>query len=137
MGFLDSLFKKKAGDPLAGMRLKVEENPKDARLAMDLATQLKAKGQHDEAVEYARRAAQAHKESGFVQKAVAVLKSALAWGSPTPELLEDLAQRYLELKLKEDARETLVKLRSLHREAGHIAAVDQVGARIAELGPGR
>lgn len=137
MGFFDSLFKKKDGDPLAAMKLKVEENPKDARLAMDLATQLKAKGQLEEAVEYARRAAQAHKDSGFVQKAVAVLKSALAWGSPTPELLEDLAQTYLELKLKEDARETLMKLRTLHREAGHMAAVDQVGARIAELGPGR
>lgn len=137
MGFFDSLFKKKGGDEFAALRQKVEDNPKDARLAMDLATQLKAKGQLDEAMEFARRAAQAHRDSGFVQKAVAMLKSALAWGQPSPELLEDLAQAYLELKLKEDARETLVKLRSLHRQAGHLAAVEQVGARIAELGPGR
>lgn len=138
MGFLGGLFQKKSGtDGLAGLRQKVEENPKDARLAQDLALQLKAKGELDEAVEYMRRAAQAHKDSGFIQKSVAVLKSAVAWGSPTPELLEDLAQTFLELKLKEDARETLIKLRTLHREAGHMDASDKVGARIAELGPGR
>lgn len=136
MGIFGNLFRTKA-DPLSEMRQKVADNPRDARLAMDLATQLKAKGQHDEAIEYARRSAQAHREAGFVQKSVAVLKSALSWGVPTSELLEDLAATYLELKLKEDAREMLVKLRSLHREAGQHEAVAHVGARIAELGPGR
>ncbi|MEW5741901.1 MAG: hypothetical protein AB1938_23505 [Myxococcota bacterium] len=124
-------------DGLSALRQKVEDNPKDARLAQDLAMQLKAKGQLAEAFEYVRRAAQAHKEGGFLQKSVAVLKSATAWGPPPPELLEDLAGFHLELKHKEDARETLVKLRSVLREAGRHAEAEDVGRRISELGPGR
>lgn len=138
MGLFD-LFKKKSSpsDGLSALRQKVEDHPRDARLAQDLAQQLKARGQVDEAVEYMRRSAQAHRDAGFGQRAAAALKSALSWGAPTPDLYEDLAATYLQLELREDAREALVKLRALHREAGRLSDSEAVGKRIAELGPGR
>lgn len=139
MGILSGLFGKKAetGDALTALRQKVEDHPKEGRYAQDLATQLKAKGQVAEAVDYAVRSAQAYRAGGFFQRGVAVLKLAMTWAEPTPELLEELAALHLELKHKEDAREVLVKLRHLHREAGRHADGEKVAARIAELGPGR
>jgi hypothetical protein len=139
MGLLSNLFGKKSepGDALTTLRQKVEDNPKEGRFAQDLATQLKAKGQVAEAVDYAVRSAQAYRAGGFFQRGVGVLKLAMTWGDPTPELLEELVQLHLELKHKEDAREVLQKLRQLHREAGRHADGEKVAARIAELGPGR
>ncbi len=138
MGFLGGLFKKQSNvDPLDALREKVDANPKDARLAQDLAAQLKAKGDLVGAIEYSRRAAQAHKANGFLQKALAVLKSAQAWDVPTPELLNELSEIYLELKHKEDARGTLVKLRQLQANTGNMEELKRIDAKISELGPGR
>lgn len=138
MGFLGGLFqRKKSGDPLAVLRERVEENPNDARLAQDLANQLKAQGDLNGAHEYARRAAQAHLTAGFATKALAVLKGALVWGQPSTELLQDLANVHLELKHKEDARGTLIQLRKLHASAGNKDELGRVDAQLLELGPSR
>lgn len=128
------LFTKKV-DPLEVLRERVDANPKDARLAQDLAAQYAAKGFHARAVHYGRKAAQAYRAAGFAQKALAVLKSAQAWEAPTPELLQELADVLLELHHKEDARGTLLKLRQLH--SGNVAEQHKVDARLAELGPRR
>ncbi len=138
MGFLGGLFqKKKSGDPLAALRERVEENPNDARLAQDLANQLKAQGDLNGAHEYARRSAQAHLTAGFATKALAVLKGALVWGQPSTELLQDLANVHLELKHKEDARGTLIQLRKLHASAGNKDELGRIDAQLLELGPSR
>ena len=138
MGFLGGLFqKKKSADPLAELRECVEANPKDPRLANDLANQLKAVGDLNGAHEYARRAAQAHMTAGFAQKALAVLKSAALWGQPSTELLQDLADLHIELKHKEDARGTLIQLRKLHASAGNKSELGRIDAQLLELGPGR
>lgn len=134
MGIFGGLFTKKV-DPLEALRERVEANPKDARLAQDLATQYAAKGFHSRAVRYGRQAAQAYRAAGFAQKALSVLKSAQAWGTPAPELLQDLADVLLELHHKEDARGTLIKLRQLH--SGNVAEQQKIDARLNELGPRR
>ncbi|MDP1827025.1 MAG: hypothetical protein Q8L48_27375 [Archangium sp.] len=137
MGFFGGLFKKKGSDPLDALRERVEDNPNDARLAQDLASQLKARGDVSGAVEYARRAAQAHLTAGFAQKALAVLKGAMTWGQPSMELLQDLANVLLELKHKEDARGALIQLRKLHASAGNKSELGRIDAQLTELGPGR
>ena len=138
MGFIGGLFKKKSGsDALDALRARVEENPNDARLAQDLANQLKAAGDLPGAMDYARRAAQAHHTAGFATKALAVLKGAAAWGEPSPELLQDLANVLLELKHKEDARGTLTQLRRMHASSGNTAALPAIDAQLKELGPSR
>jgi Flp pilus assembly protein TadD len=137
MGFLGGIFQKKQSSPLDALREKADANPKDARLAQDLATQLKAAGLTMQAIDYARRAALAHREAGFLQKALAVLRSAQGWGTPTAELLQDLCDVLLELKHKEDARGTLIKLRQLHVTAGNRDQLPRIDAQLAELGPGR
>ena len=83
MGCLGGLFsskssgKKSSSAPLLeALRDKVEENPADAKLAHDLANQLRAAGDLEGALEYARRSAQAHQKAGFATKALAVLKGA-------------------------------------------------------------
>ena len=134
MGLFGGLFGKKE-DPLEALRQKVEASPKDARLAQDLANQLGAKGFHARAIHYARLASQAHREAGFLQKSLAMLKVAQAWGPTNPELLQDLADLYLELRQKEDARGTLMKLRDLRMgDKGELSRID---ARLSELGPRR
>jgi Flp pilus assembly protein TadD len=137
MGFLGGLFQKKQSDPLQALRDRVEENPKDAKLANDLAMQLKAKGEIVEAVHYALIAATAHAEQGFTQKALAVLRAAETWGQPTAQLLNALVDTHLQLKHKEDARGALIKLRALHSAAGNRGELPKIDARLAELGPGR
>lgn len=138
MGFLGTLFKGgKKNDPLEALRERVEQNPNDARLASELATQLKAAGDLNGAHEYARRAAQAHQTAGFGMKALAVLKGALTWGEPTTELLQDLVNVHLALKHKEDARGTLIQLRKLHVSLGNQSEVGKVDSQLQELGPGR
>jgi len=138
MGFLDSLFKKKGGgDELQALREKVEKNPKDWKLANDLSMQLKAKGEVEQAVHYALVAAQAHKDNGFLQKALAVLRGAEAWGKPSGELLRTIADLHLELKHKEDARGALIKLRRFYSENGDMAELPSIDKQLAELGPGR
>lgn len=138
MGFLGGMFgKKQQASPLDALREKSDANPKDARLAQDLATQLKVAGAHTAALEYSLRAARAHREAGFLQKALAVLRSAQGWGTPTPDLLQELSDVLLELKHKEDARGTLLKLRQLHLSAGNKDQLTRVDAQIAQLGPGR
>lgn len=138
MGFLGGLFQKKQNaDPAQALRAKVEANPNDPRLASELANQLKAQGDLNGAHEYARKAAQAHRAAGFAQKALAVLKSAVLWGQPSTELLQDLADLHLELKHKEDARGTLIQLRKLHASAGNKSELGRIDAQLQELGPGR
>ena len=136
MGFIGGLFKKKS-DPLEALRARVDEKPNDARLAQDLASQLKAAGDLPGAQEYARRAAQAHQTAGFATRALAVLKGAVAWGEPSPELLQDLANVLLELKHKEDARGTLIQLRRMHAASGNTSALPAIDAQLQELGPSR
>jgi tetratricopeptide (TPR) repeat protein len=138
MGFLGDLFKKSAkSDGLDALKEKVEANPNDARLAQDLANQLKAQGLISSAQEYARRAAQAHLTAGFATKALAVLKGAVSWGDPSAELLQELVNVLLELKHKEDARGTLIQLRKLHASAGNKSELGRIDAQLTELGPGR
>lgn len=137
MGFLDSLLKKNKSDPLQVLRDKVEKNPKDPKLANELATTLKAKGDVDEAVHFAVQAANAHKEQGFTQKALAVLRGAEAWGKPSGALLKALADTHLEMKHKEDARGALIKLRKFHFDAGNKSELPEIDKQLAELGPGR
>jgi hypothetical protein len=138
MGFLQDLFKKKpSGDPLAALRERSDANPNDARLASDLASQLKANGDLNGAHEYARRAAQAHLTAGFAQKALAVLKGAALWGQPSTELLQDMVDLHIQLKHKEDARGTLIQLRKLHASAGNKSELGRIDAQLAELGPSR
>ena len=134
MGFLGGMFTKKV-DPLEALRERVEANPGDARLAQDLANQYAAKGFTDRAVHYARIAAKAHSDAGFAQKALAVLRTAHAWTAPTPELLQELADVLVLLGHKEDARGTLLKLRSMHH--GNPSELERIDARLTELGPRR
>lgn len=134
MGFLSGLLKKKgAKSPLELARERADENPDDPRINNDVATQLKASGDVSGAIEYTMRAAKAHQKAGFAQRALAVMKTAHAWGQPTPELLEEMIAILLELKLKEDARGMLMQLRKL-KSGADLAKID---AKIAELGPGR
>jgi Flp pilus assembly protein TadD len=134
MGIFDGLFGKKE-DPFEALRQKVEASPNDARLAQDLSNQLAAKGFHARAVHYARLAARAHREAGFAQKSLGVLKNAQGWDPANPELLQDLAEVYLELRQKEDARGTLMKLRDLRM--GDKVELSRIDARLTELGPRR
>lgn len=136
MGFLSSLFQKKdSKSPLEQLRERADANPDDPRVNADLASQLKAAGDLSGALEYAMRGAKAHQKAGFAQRALAVLKTAHAWGQPTPELLEEMIAITLELKLKEDARGMLMQLRGLKQ--GDRDALAGIDAKIAELGPGR
>jgi hypothetical protein len=138
MGFLDSLLKRKGGgDELQALRERVEKNPKDWKLANDLSMQLKAKGEVEQAVHYALVAARAHKDNGFLQKALAVVRGAEAWGKPSADLLRTIADLHLELKHKEDARGALIKLRRFHSENGNMGELRSIDAQLAELGPGR
>lgn len=138
MGFLSGLLKKKdAKSPLEQLRERANENPDDPRLQQDLAMQLKGTGDLSGAIEYSRRAAKAHQKAGFAQRALAVLKTAVAWGQPTQELLRETADLFLTLKHKEDARGTLLQLRKLYVASGSKDEVARVDAQIAELGPGR
>lgn len=136
MGFLNSLLKKKdSKSPLEQLKDKANAAPDDAKLQQEVATQLKTAGDFYGASEYARRAAQAHHKAGFAQKAAAVLKTAMAWGQPTPELVQDLVDTLLQLKLKEDARGALLQLRKL--QASDRDALARIDAKLTELGPGR
>jgi hypothetical protein len=138
MGFLGRIFKKEPTvDPLEALRLKVEALPNDARLAQDLAARLKARGETKSAIEYCRRAANVHREAGFAARALAVLRGAMAWGEPSPELLSDIADLHLELRHKEDARGVLLKLRAMHVDAGNRSELGRIDARLQDLGPGR
>ncbi|MFO0601444.1 MAG: hypothetical protein U0228_39450 [Myxococcaceae bacterium] len=138
MGLFDGLFKKKSGgDALESLKTKFDENPKDGKLAQDIAGQLKAKGDLPGAVEYAVKAAGAFRADGFLQKAIAALRMAEGWNHVTPELLRSLADVHLELKHKEDARGVLIKLRRLHFEKGNKAELPALDKELAELGPGR
>ena len=138
MGFLGDLFKRsEKSDPIDALKEKADANPNDARLAQDLANQLKAQGRLSEAQEYARRGAQAHMTAGFATKALAVLKGAVGWGAPSMDLLQDLVDVLLKLKHKEDARGTLIQLRKLHATAGNKSELGRIDAQINELGPSR
>lgn len=138
MGFLDGFFKKaEKSDSLEALKAKVEASPSDARIAQDVANQLKALGRISEAQDYARRGAQAHMNAGFATKAVAVLKGAAGWGNPSMDLLQDLANVLLQLKHKEDARGTLLQLRKLHMNAGNKTELGRIDAQLTELGPSR
>lgn len=138
MGFLSGLLKRGAAKSAAEqLRERADGSPDDPRLQQDVAMQLKAAGDLAGAVEYSRRAAKAHKKAGFAQRALAALKTAVAWGEPTAELLQETADLFLELKLKEDARGALLQLRRLYAASSDKAALARVDAKIAELGPGR
>ena len=131
------MFSKKSADPLAALRAQVEAKPNDPRLAMELANQLKAQGDLTGAHDSALRAAQAHIAAGFNAKAVSVLKSAVAWGQPSTELLQALVNVLIELKHNEDARGALSQLRKLHVSAGNTSELGRVDAQLTELGPAR
>lgn len=134
MGFLGALTGKKK-DPFELLKEQADASPGEPRLLHEVATKAHGKGLHGAALEYARRAAQAHVQQGFTQRAVAELRAARTWGEPTPELLEELSALYLELGHKEDAREVLLALRRMVR--GDAAKVTELEARIEALGPGR
>jgi thioredoxin-like negative regulator of GroEL len=137
MAFLKKLLSRTSKDPTEALRAQVEANPNDAKLPMDLAHQLRARGAIEEAVLYARRSATVHRENGFSQKALATLKAASGWAPASAELLEDLAALYLELKLKEDARQVFLQLKRLYSESRRAEDKQRVESAIAELGPGR
>jgi len=136
MGFLNSLLKKKdSKSPLELLKEKADAAPNDPKLQQEVAAQLKAAGDLIGAHDYSRRAAQAHHKAGFAQKAAAVLKMSVAWGNPPPELMQDLVDTYLQLKLKEDARGALLQLRKL--QSNDRDALARIDAKLTELGPGR
>lgn len=141
MGFLGGLFSKasssKKSTSVDALRERSDEKPDDPRLAQEVSNLLKAEGDVTGAQIYARRAAQAHLADGFATKALAVLKGAAAWGDPSTELLQDLADVLVKLSHKEDARGTLIKLRKLHVSAGNKEELGKVDALLQELGPGR
>lgn len=139
MGMLSDFMARfsKGADPLEVLKERSNSHPEDARLAADVAQQLKARGDVVGAREYALRAAAAHKQAGFAQRALAVVKGAAEWGPPSTELLGELAALHLELKHKEDARSTLIQLRRLHQSLGNTAELPGIDAQLTELGPSR
>lgn len=139
MGTLGEWLSKlgKPKDQTEAMRERADEHPTDARLQQDLAHLLKAKGDVVGAREYALRAARAHQQAGFAQKALAVLKGASGWGPPSTELLGELVTLHIDLKHKEDARGTLIELRKLHVSLGNKSELSDIDKKLTELGPGR
>lgn len=135
MGFLDKLLKKT--DPLEELKKTVEKNPKDTKAMLDLANQLKAKGDQAGALEYTLKAADAHQAAGFAQKALAVMRQAVAMAPQSPDVLEKLAALYLSMKLKEDARGVFITLKKVYLADKRTNDYARVEKQIGELGPGR
>ena len=138
MGFLDALLKKSGSSGgRGGEGVDPDSLPKDPKALQELAFQKKAKGDAIGAASLALEAAKAHKAAGFNQKAVAVLKSAAQWDATRAEVFELLAQTYLEMKLKEDARGAFLVLKKIYLAGRKGDDVTRIEAKIAELGPGR
>jgi thioredoxin-like negative regulator of GroEL len=124
-------------DPIQKLRGEVEARPKDTKLLMDLAGQLKAKGSVSEAAEYYMRAATALTDLGFATKAVAILRQVTQMTPKSIPAHEALAQCLEEMKVKEDLRAVLKTLVGLYKAEGKQQEAQTVQLKIDALGPGR
>lgn len=124
-------------DPIAKLKAEIEAKPKDQKLLLDLANQLKAKGAVSEAAEYFLRAADAMTDLGFQTKAVAVIRQVTQMAPKSIVAHEKLAGALEEMKVKEDLRQVLKVLVSLYRGEGRMDDASTAQAKIDALGPGR
>jgi thioredoxin-like negative regulator of GroEL len=124
-------------DPLQKLRADVEAKPKDSKLLLELAGQLKAKGAVGESAEYYLRAATALTELGFATKAVALLRQVTQMTPKSIPAHEALAACLEEMKVKEDLRTVLKALAGLYRAEGRSQDAQTAHLKIEALGPGR
>ena len=124
-------------DPLQKLRADLEAKPKDSKLLLELAGQLKAKGAVGESAEYYMRAAAALTELGFATKAVALLRQVTQMTPKSIPAHEALAKCLDEMKVKEDLRTVLKTLVSLYRSEGRPQDAQTAQLKIEALGPGR
>lgn len=124
-------------DPLQKLRSDVEAKPKDTKLLLDLAGQLKAKGAISEAAVYYMRAGEALTELGFGTKAVAIIRQVTQMTPKSIPAHEALAKCLEEMKVKEDLRTVLKTLVSLYRSEGRPQDAQTAQLKIDALGPGR
>lgn len=124
-------------DPLDKLRLELEAKPTDTKLLLDVAAMLKARGATGEAVDHLMRAANGLSEAGFALKAVAIAKQVSQLAPKSLEAYEFLAQRYEQLKLREELRGALKQLVPIYRSNGKEALARATETQIEALGPGR
>lgn len=124
-------------DPLQKLRAEVEARPKDSKLLLDLAGQLKAKGAIGEAAAYYLRAASALTDLGFATKAVALLRQVTQMTPKSIPAHEALAGCLELLKVKEDQRTVLKTLVTLYRAEGKSEEAQTAQQKVDSLGPGR
>ncbi len=124
-------------DPIAALKAQVEAKPKDSKLLLDLAGQLKTKGAVSEAAEYYMRAATALTDLGFATKAVAIIRQVTQMMPKSIPAHEALAACLEEMKVKEDQRTVLKTLVSLYRSEGRSDDAQTAQLKIDALGPGR
>lgn len=124
-------------DPLTKLRADVEAKPKDTKLLLDLAGQLKAKGALSEAAEYYMRAATAMTDVGFASKALAIIRQVTQMQPKSIPAHESLAACLAEMNVKEDQRAVLKTLVTLYRLEGRQQDAQTAQLKIDALGPGR
>ena len=124
-------------DPIQKLRAEVDAKPKDSKLLLDLAGQLKAKGAAGEAAEYYMRAATALTEKGFATKAVAIIRQVTQLTPKSIPAHEALAACLEEANIKEDQRMVLKTLLGLYRSEGREKDAKAAEQKIEALGPGR
>jgi tetratricopeptide (TPR) repeat protein len=124
-------------DPIAKLTAAAEKNPKDVKVALELAGLLKAKGSQSAAIEQYMRAVNLFVEQGFAQKAVAVAKQVIGFAPDTIEPHEFLAQHYEKNNLKEELRLELRSVVRIYNETGRVDEAREARRKIESLGPGR
>lgn len=124
-------------DPIAKLKAEVEAKPKDTKLLLDLAGQLKAKGALTEAGHYYFQAADALNAQGFASKATAIIRQVTQMAPKSVAAHEKLAEALDAAKAKEDLRGVLKTLVSLYRGEGRMDDAATAQAKIDALGPGR
>jgi len=124
-------------DPLAKLSAQAEKNPKDPKIALDLAAMLKAKGAQATAIEHYMRAVSIYVEQGFAQKAAAVAKQIISFAPDVIEPHEFLAKHYETNNLKEELRLELKQLVRLYGDVGRGDDASRARRQMESLGPGR
>ena len=124
-------------DPIAKLKAESDAKPKDTKLLLDLAGQLKAKGAVSESAEYYMRAATALTDLGFATKAVAIVRQVTQMVPKSIPAHEALARCLEEMKVKEDQRTVLKTLVTLYRAEGRPQDAQTAQLKIDALGPGR
>ena len=124
-------------DPIAKLKAEAEAKPKDTKILLDLAGQLKAKGAVSEACHYYILAAEALNAQGFASKGTAIIRQVTQMMPKSIAAHERLASALDEVKAKEDLRTVLKTLVSLYRGEGRMDDASTAQAKIDALGPGR